>query len=341
LGLVGDARRRVVTAEDPALRDLEARLAEATALLADVGVELGGYLDKLDADPARLEQVLIRQAELKQLTRKYAADIDGVLEWAQQAEQKLMGLDTSEETLAALAKRRDELAVELAAHAETISVARRSAATELAAAVTTELAGLAMPHAQVDVPVHPQKAEAGESAVLRIGGDNLHAGPDGVDEVELLLVAHPGAPALPVHKGASGGELSRVMLALEVVLAHADPVPTLVFDEVDAGVGGRAAVEIGRRLALLARTHQVIVVTHLPQVAAYADSHLVVAKNSDGGVTRSGVRALAESDRVVELARMLAGLDFTYTGRAHAEELLATADADKRATPEPALPKRR
>jgi DNA repair protein RecN (Recombination protein N) len=131
-----------------------------------------------------------------------------------------------------------------------------------------------------------------------------------------------------VHKGASGGELSRVMLAIEVVLSHADPVPTLVFDEVDAGVGGRAAVEIGRRLARLARSHQVIVVTHLPQVAAFADRHLV-DKSSGGGLTRSGVRTLSDTDRVLELARMLAGLDSTDTGRAHAEELLAAAAADK------------
>jgi DNA repair protein RecN (Recombination protein N) len=134
-----------------------------------------------------------------------------------------------------------------------------------------------------------------------------------------------------VHKAASGGELSRVMLAIEVVLAHADTVPTLVFDEVDAGVGGRAAVEIGRRLARLARSHQVLVVTHLPQVAAFADQHLVVDKGTAGGITRSGVQVLAQSERVQELARMLAGMDGTATGLAHAEELLAVADADKRA----------
>jgi DNA repair protein RecN (Recombination protein N) len=166
---------------------------------------------------------------------------------------------------------------------------------------------------------------------LEVDGQRLHAGREGVDDVELRLIAHPGAPALPVNKGASGGELSRVMLALEVVLSHADPVPTLVFDEVDAGVGGRAAVEVGRRLARLARSHQVIVVTHLPQVAAYADRHMVVSKVAEGGLTSSGVRVLDESERVVELARMLAGLDFTYTGRAHAEELLDAARTDKKA----------
>ena len=166
-----------------------------------------------------------------------------------------------------------------------------------------------MAAAAIEVSVVPRAVDAGDSLALRVGKRTLHAGPDGVDDVELRLRAHPGAPPLPVHKGASGGELSRVMLALEVVLSHSDPVPTLVFDEVDAGVGGRAAVEVGRRLARLARSHQVIVVTHLPQVAAFADRHLVVDKTSGGGLTRSGVKTLQEQDRVVELARMLAGMD--------------------------------
>ncbi|MEV0055740.1 DNA repair protein RecN [Saccharopolyspora shandongensis] len=330
IGLVGEARRRLSGAEDPALRELEPRVAEAVAVLADVGGELGGYLDRLDADPARLEQVLARQAELKQLTKKYAADVDGVLAWADEARSRLSGMDTSEEALAALAARRDELAVELAEHAVAVSAARKEAAVGLSAAVSEELDGLAMPQARLEVVVEPKAADTGDPNALPVQGRTLHAGPDGVDEVELQLIAHSGAPALPIHKGASGGELSRVMLALEVVLADADTVPTLVFDEVDAGVGGRAAVEIGRRLARLARTHQVVVVTHLPQVAAYADRHLVVDKGAaDGGLTRSDVRVVADERRVVELARMLAGMDSTETGRAHAEELLDTATAYK------------
>ncbi|MEU5851243.1 DNA repair protein RecN [Saccharopolyspora shandongensis] len=330
IGLVGEARRRLSGAEDPALRELEPRVAEAVAVLADVGGELGGYLDRLDADPARLEQALARQAELKQLTKKYAADVDGVLAWADEARSRLSGMDTSEEALAALAARRDELAVELAEHAVAVSAARKEAAVGLSAAVSEELDGLAMPQARLEVVVEPKEADTGDPNALPVQGRTLHAGPDGVDEVELQLIAHSGAPALPIHKGASGGELSRVMLALEVVLADADTVPTLVFDEVDAGVGGRAAVEIGRRLARLARTHQVVVVTHLPQVAAYADRHLVVDKGAaDGGLTRSDVRVVADERRVVELARMLAGMDSTETGRAHAEELLDTATAYK------------
>lgn len=330
LGMLGEARRRLGAAEDPALRDLEPRVAEAAAVLADVGSELGGYLDRLDADPQRLEQVLARQAELKQLTKKYAADIDGVLAWAEEARARLAGLDTSEEALAALAERRDELAAELGGLARTLSEARQEAAGRLAEAVTGELAGLAMAQARLEVVVQEKTTDPTDRSALLLDDRLVHAGPEGIDEVELRLVAHSGAPSLPIHKGASGGELSRVMLGLEVVLADADTVPTLVFDEVDAGVGGRAAVEIGRRLARLARTHQVIVVTHLPQVAAYADRHLVVDKGSEGGgLTRSDLRIVADEQRVTELARMLAGLESTETGRAHAEELLATATSHK------------
>jgi DNA repair protein RecN (Recombination protein N) len=327
-GLVSEALRRLSSSEDAVLRELAPRLEEAAVLLADVGAELGSYVETLDADPALLEKVLARQSDLKRLTRKYAADVDGVLAWADDARRRLGTMDTSEEALAGLALRRDQLAVQLTAHAAEVSAAREKAAAELAAEITRELSGLAMGQAAIEVTVEQRPAEHGDTHALAIDGRAVHAGPDGVDDVELLLRAHDGAPPLPVHKAASGGELSRVMLAIEVVLAHADTVQTLVFDEVDAGVGGRAAVEIGRRLARLARTHQVLVVTHLPQVAAFADQHLVVDKGHTGGVTRSGVKNLDQTERVSELARMLAGMD-NETGRAHAEELLATAEKDK------------
>jgi DNA repair protein RecN (Recombination protein N) len=327
-GLVSEALRRLSSSEDVVLRELAPRLEEASVLLADVGAELGSYVETLDADPALLEKVLARQSDLKRLTRKYAADVDGVLAWADDARRRLGTMDTSEEALAGLALRRDQLAVQLTAHAAEVSAAREKAAAELAAEITRELSGLAMGQAAIEVTVEQRPAEHGDTHALAIDGRAVHAGPDGVDDVELLLRAHDGAPPLPVHKAASGGELSRVMLAIEVVLAHADTVQTLVFDEVDAGVGGRAAVEIGRRLARLARTHQVLVVTHLPQVAAFADQHLVVDKGHTGGVTRSGVKNLDQTERVSELARMLAGMD-NETGRAHAEELLATAEKDK------------
>ncbi|MDN5857217.1 MAG: DNA repair protein RecN [Pseudonocardia sp.] len=331
LALVGDARHRLAAADDPELAALDSRLGEALALLGDVGAELGGYLDRLDADPERLGQILTRQAELKALTRKYAADVDGVLAWAADARARLAGLDTSDDALAALVARRDELAAQLAGHAAAVTAARTAAADALAGATTAELAGLAMPDARLSVTVVPRPAEPGSAEALAVGRTVVAAGADGVDDVELRLVPHAGAGPQPLNKGASGGELSRVMLALEVALAGADPVPTMVFDEVDAGVGGRAAVEVGRRLARLATRHQVIVVTHLPQVAAYADRHLVVDKQRGKAVTRSRVRTLPDEERIAELARMLAGLDDTDTGRAHAEELLDTARAHRAA----------
>ncbi|WP_280312059.1 DNA repair protein RecN [Nocardia abscessus] len=330
LEALGTARARIEAADDPALVALAPRLADAIAVVIDVTTELSGYLSDLPSDPGALDSLLTRQAELKTLTRKYAPDIDGVLAWAQEARTRLGSLDVSEEALAKLAAEVDTAADRVREAAKKLSGVRAKAAGKLAAAVSAELGGLAMGKARLEVEVRPLLAGAQDTAPLTVDGQELHAGPTGIDEAEFRLSAHSGAQSLPLSKSASGGELSRVMLALEVVLASSDHGATMVFDEVDAGVGGRAAVEIGRRLARLARTHQVIVVTHLPQVAAFADTHLVVDKSDDGkGAVNSGVRALTNDERVVELARMLAGLDDTETGRAHAEELLATARAEK------------
>lgn len=332
LDALGVARSRVEGSEDPALAALGPRLADAIAVVVDLTTELSGYLSGLPSDPGALDSMLTRQAELKSLTRKYAPDIDGVLAWAGEARTKLESLDVSEEALAALAAEVDAGADRVRAVAVKLSQARTTAAGELAAAVSEELGGLAMGKARLDVEVRPVPAGPQDSAPLLIDGTEFHAGPAGVDEVELRLAAHSGAQSLPLNKSASGGELSRVMLALEVVLAGNEHGVTMVFDEVDAGVGGRAAVEIGRRLSRLARTHQVIVVTHLAQVAAFADTHLVVNKSDDGeGAVDSGVRALTQDERIVELARMLAGLDDTETGRAHAWELLNIARAERMA----------
>lgn len=335
LGLLAQARRGLEGAADSRLRDLQGRLGEAAVLLADVEAELGDYLASLDSDPDRLERALARQAELKTLTRKYAADVDGVLDWATDAHERLSGMDTSESALAELAARRDRLVADVAEHADTLHRARVAVAEELSAAITDELAGLAMGESGVEISVRHTAAAATDEHALWLGEQSVHAGPDGVDEVELALRTHSGGAALPIHKAASGGELSRVMLAIEVVLADVDTVRTLIFDEVDSGVGGRAAVEIGRRLARLAHSHQVLVVTHLPQVAAYADRHLVVDKSAGGErVTRSGVSVLTHSDRVGELARMLAGMGDSETGMAHAQELLDSAGADKSGGPQ-------
>src|SRR5262252_8758414 len=236
-----------------------------------------------------------------------------VLAWAQQAQRRLAELSGDDDRIGALGEEESRLAETVRDLGGKLTSLRKDAADRFSAAVTAELTALAMPHAKITVAVVAQD----------------EFGPHGADEVEIRLAAHPGAPSLPLAKGASGGELSRVMLAIEVVFAGADPVPTFVFDEVDAGVGGKAAVEIGRRLARLARRAQVIVVTHLPQVAAFADSHLVVEKASDGSVISSGISRLDDAGRVRELSRMLAGLEDSEYGQAHAGELLAAAGAER------------
>ncbi|MCX2929799.1 DNA repair protein RecN [Mycobacterium sp. CVI_P3] len=308
---------------DPALGALGRQLADALTVVGDVARELGDFLSELPDDASALETKLARQAELRSLTRKYAADVDGVLAWATQARQRLAQLDVSEDALGGLARRVDELAGQVATAALDLSKARTKAAKGLAKAITEELTGLAMANADFTVAVSAMPARDDDSAPLRLPtGETVHAGGEGIDLVEFGFTAHRGTDVLPLNKSASGGELSRVMLALEVVLAASAEGTTMVFDEVDAGVGGRAAVQIGRRLARLARTHQVIVVTHLPQVAAYADSHLVVDSAGNG---TSEVRLLDAEQRVGELARMLAGLGESDTGRAHARELLQAA----------------
>ena len=246
-----------------------------------------------------------------------------VLYCPQAAGLKCRALSRSE-----LERRVADLAGQVATAAAELTKTRVKAAKGLAKAVTAELAGLAMADADFTVAVSTMPARDDDSSPLRLAtGETAHAGSDGVDAVDFGFTAHRGTDVLPLNKSASGGELSRVMLALEVVLSASAEGTTMVFDEVDAGVGGRAAVQIGRRLGRLARTHQVIVVTHLPQVAAYADVHLVV--DSRGG--SSEVRRLDDDDRVAELARMLAGLGESDTGRAHARELLAAAQEEQAA----------
>ncbi|MFF4226745.1 DNA repair protein RecN [Streptomyces abikoensis] len=326
--LVAGAHRALaaVRSHDPALAALADRLAELGILLADVAGELASYASGLDADPRRLATVEERRASLAHLTRKYGEDIAGVLAWARTSAARLAELDGDDDRIGELTAERDALRAELGGLAQELTDARTEAAKRFADAVTAELASLAMPHARVTFAIRQNETADPESGI-EVGGRAVAYGPHGVDDVELLLAPHPGAQPRPIAKGASGGELSRVMLAVEVVFAGSDPVPTYLFDEVDAGVGGKAAVEVGRRLAKLARTAQVVVVTHLPQVAAFADRHLVVEKTVDGAVTRSGVKAMEGEDRIRELSRMLAGQEDSQLARAHAEELLQAARA--------------
>ncbi|HEX4687106.1 MAG TPA: DNA repair protein RecN, partial [Nocardioides sp.] len=254
-------------------------------------------------------------------TRKYGDTAADVLAWAESSAARLTELDDTDDRIARLREGRDELRSRLSLAAAALTQARTTAAERLSSALTGELDLLAMPHAVLEVAVRQTPADDG----LEVGGVRLRFGSSGVDEVEFLLSANTGAEPRPLAKGASGGELSRVMLALEVALAGTSPVPTFVFDEVDSGVGGKAAVEVGRRLAALAGSAQVLVVTHLPQVAAYADRHVLVEKASDGSVTTSGLTVLDAAGRERELSRMFAGMAESETALAHARELLESA----------------
>lgn len=335
---LGVVRTTLGALSDDTLRALLPRIEEALTVVGDIGEELSSFVSGLPVDAAELEHLLQRQAELKSLVRKYAPDIDGVIEWADSARSRLAEIGDSSESLEDLTARVSSARDDVAVAAGKVTKVRVKAAKSLATKVSSELTGLAMGDAQLEVSVSADDSADGDRRAIEISGRQVHAGSHGVDKVEFGLTAHAGAQARPIAKSASGGELSRVMLALEVVLAGPGGGSTMVFDEVDAGVGGRAAVEIGRRLAKLARAHQVIVVTHLPQVAAFADNHLLIGKQTTVGgkstkasrVT-SSVEELNRDDRVLELARMLAGLGDSDTGRAHAEELLSTAESEKSA----------
>ena len=318
--LVDAAKRTLehVAEHDEELGSAAARLAEVGFLLNDIATELASYQAALDTEgPERLAEIEDRRAALAKLVRKYAPSIDEVLVWAEEARKRFLELQDDSTRIEALDADVTRTEAELIKQAAAISKLRKKAAKELSARVSAELKALAMADATLVINVES-------------GGP---PGPFGADEISFLLQPHSGAPARPLGKGASGGELSRVMLAIEVVLAAVDPVPTFVFDEVDAGVGGRAAVEIGRRLAMLARHVQVLVVTHLPQVAAFADQHIRVTKTSvrgaDGatatGFTSSDVQLLDAAERVRELARMLAGQEDSESAQAHAQELLDDA----------------
>ena len=316
-----DAAKRTlehVAEHDAELGAAAARLAEVGFLLNDIATELASYQAGLDSEgPERLAEIEDRRAALAKLVRKYAPSIDEVLVWAENARIRFDELQDDSTRIEALDAEVVRTEADLKKQAAAISKIRAKAAKDLSARVSAELKALAMADATLVINI-----EAGGQL-----------GPFGVDEISFLLQPHAGAPARPLGKGASGGELSRVMLAIEVVLAAVDPVPTFVFDEVDAGVGGRAAVEIGRRLAMLAQHVQVLVVTHLPQVAAFADQHIRVTKTSvrgsDGatatGFTSSDVQLLDASERIKELARMLAGQEDSESAQAHAKELLEDA----------------
>ena len=308
VALLAEARRALERVHDPALQSVAAELADLGYRSADAAQTLAAYLADLDeSGPHELAAVEERRALLSGLTRAHGS-LDAAIGLLGSGSERLAELDDDSDRVDRLTEERDAAASALDDAAAELSAARRAEAERLGAAVTDELHALAMPDARVVIDV-------------RAGNETAA----GRDDVAILLAPHPGSEARPVAKGASGGELSRVMLAIEVVIAAVDPVPTFVFDEVDAGIGGAAAIEVGRRLARLARSSQVIAVTHLAQVAAFANNHLSVVKAGDGSVTASDVRRLEGPDREAEMARLLSGMPDSDAALTHARELLALA----------------
>ncbi len=312
VGLVEAARRAVerVAGSDPALQPVLEQLTELGIQASDASAGLSSYLGSLEPDAGHdLELVNERRALLANLTRKYGETVDDVIAYGQRASDRLLELDGDDDRIVALQQSVEQDEQALAQTAAALTAARTKAAGDLAKRVTAELRTLAM---------------AGATLVVEVtdGGEYRR---HGRDQVAILLQPHSGTDPRPIGKGASGGELSRVMLAIEVVMAGSTTVPTFVFDEVDAGVGGAAAIEIGRRLAKLAERTQVIVVTHLAQVAAFANNHLNVVKDASGAVTSSSVRRLEGEDRLQEMARLLSGLGDSASGIEHARELLDVA----------------
>lgn len=303
---IGRAKRILESSTDGKLREIADLASEATGLINEIALQLSSYLTDLEADPQTLDQLQRRKAELVALERKYGSSIDELAEQLPALQSQLLDLDSSDEQIEELEMQLGAMESQLSAAAKTLTQERKKAATELSKRVSDELGQLAMGDAQLEISI----------------GELSEFEQSGADRVEFLLANRSGAEPRPLSKGASGGELSRIMLAIELVLAGKTPLPTMIFDEVDAGVGGGAAVELGRRLRELARSTQVIVVTHLPQVAAFADHQIRIFKDSTGGVSASSVSVLSQTEREQELARMLSGNSDSEIALSHAKELL-------------------
>ena len=304
--LVGVARKALETQNDPILVDLYQRLGEIGSLLSEANVDLSSYLSQLEADPDRLNQLLGRKAELVSLERSLGASIEELLESVPALQAELLDLDSSDEQVERLEMQLEATLSQAGLAARELTAARTKAAQQVSELVTQELTQLAMGGSRFEIAITPLTD-------LELSG---------MDRVEFQLASHLGAEPRPLAKGASGGELSRIMLALELVLASERTVPTMVFDEVDAGVGGQAALELAKRLKKLSESTQVIVVTHLAQVAALADHQIRVSKDSSGDITITSVAELSPAEREVEIARMLSGNPDSESAISHAKELL-------------------
>ena len=323
LNLLHAARRALDLAKskDSRLEEISDRVSEATFILDDATTDLASYLTSLEADPVRLDSLQSRKAELHTFIKRWSKELTGdealiaLAAKAKSGRESIADLEGGDDRIAELERELSELKALLLKSSKSLSAERAKAAEVLSTSVTSEIQALSMPHTRFFAEVK----SADYSGVLKESDFTTL----GCDDISMLIQAHSDGPLIALGKGASGGEMSRIMLALEVVIAKTHPVGTYIFDEVDAGVGGKAAIEVGKRLHLLSKSAQVIVVTHLPQVAAWADTHFVVKKSSDGSVVASGVSKVESADRVEEIARMLAGLEESSSAREHAAELLA------------------
>ncbi len=306
-------------------------LQQALETVGEISRHLRDYAESLAFDPRRLNAVEERLALIENLKRKYGATVAEILAYAQQAQEELEGITHAEERIAALERQRQHLMEELAQRGWALAQARRDAARRLSQAVEAELADLRMKEARFEVRFTRQPDPQGLPLPT---GERVAFDHDGLERVEFLWAPNPGEGLKPLAKIASGGEASRLMLALKGVLAQADQVPTLIFDEIDQGIGGRLGAVVGAKLWRLARHHQVLCITHLPQLAAFADLHLRVQKHTQGGRTVTRVEPVEGEERVSELAQMLGGTGASV--RRSAEELLARAQAQKgRTAPKP------
>jgi DNA repair protein RecN (Recombination protein N) len=323
LTLLHSARRFLDAAKgkDSRLEEIAERVAESLFILDDASSDLASYATSLEADPERLDFLQNRKAELNLFIKRWGGGESADEELVQLAakaksgKESIADLKGGDERIVELESELAQIKKKLLSSAQNLSQARTTAADSLSQSVTTEIQALSMPHtrffAEVIAPDYSGALKESDFTQL------------GCDEILMQIQGQVDGPKIALGKGASGGEMSRIMLGLEVVIAKSHPVGTYIFDEVDAGVGGKAAIEVGKRLHALAQNSQVIVVTHLPQVAAWADTHFVVKKSSDGSVVQSGVSKLGQSERVEEIARMLAGLEESSSAREHAAELLA------------------
>ncbi|MGI5838991.1 MAG: DNA repair protein RecN [bacterium] len=311
---------------DPRLIPLQATVDDVLAVIDDLAREIRTYRESIEFDPARLAEIERRLDILSQLKRKYGGSVREVIDYGRQVEAELRELNASEAAIAACREELTGVSAILAAQAGKLSSLRRESAARLERRIEEELHSLGMKEARFAVEfASPDDAAGAETAEI---------GPDGYDRVEFLLSPNPGEPPKPLVRIASGGEVARIMLALKVVLAAADRIPTLVFDEVDAGIGGRAAQAVAAKLNYLARDFQVLCITHLPQIAGMGDCHFAISKEVSGGRTRTCLRLLDPDARVSEIARMLGGGDESTITREHAREMLERAQAAK-AAPRP------